>query len=172
MDWAALFDPSLPIAVSIVRGTVVFLALTVLMRITGQREAGALAITDLLVVVLVAEAVAHGLVSDSTTVTDGLIVVAVVLAWSVALDALAYRFPGFRKVLKPDRRPLILDGEINWRRMRREFLTREELEAQLRLHGIQRVEDVERAYLEPSGMISAFRRSDHTSEDAPHPTVH
>ena len=42
--------------------------------------------------------------------------------------------------------------------MRRELLVQSEIEAQLRLQGIESIADVERAYLEPSGQISAFSK--------------
>ncbi len=51
-DWGQIFDPSLPLLESFVRGTVIYLALLLLMRLVGQREAGRLGITDVLLVVL------------------------------------------------------------------------------------------------------------------------
>lgn len=71
-DWQSMFDPTLPLLELFIRGTVSFLALLALMRIVGQREAGGLGITDVLLVVLVAEAAAPGLHGDAQSVTaDG-----------------------------------------------------------------------------------------------------
>lgn len=168
MDWVAIFDPALPILELVIRGTLIFLALTVLLRVAGQREAGSLALTDLLVVVLVAQAFAHAFAPDSASVTDGVVLATTILAWSVGIDALAYRFPGLRRVLKPRRKPLIEDGQPNRRVMRREFMLREELEAQLRLQGIKSIAEVEYAFLEPNGMISAFRKGG-GQDPTPHP---
>lgn len=167
MDWVAIFGPALPILELVIRGTLIFVTLTALLRLTGQREAGSLALTDLLVVVLVAQAFAHAFAPNSTSVTDGVVLAATILIWSVAMDALAYRFPRLRRVLKPHRKPLIEDGRPNHRVMRREFMLREELEAQLRLQGIRSIEEVKYAYLEPNGMISAFPH-----EGGPDPTPH
>lgn len=170
MDWSSIFALSTPVLELVVRGTVLFLGLTVMLRFTGQREAGSLALTDLMVVLLVAQAVAHAFAPGSTSVTDGFILAATVLIWSVILDALTYRFPWIRKLLKPSRKPLIEDGQLNRHRMRREFLTREEIEAQLRLQGIEDIEHVSRAYMEPNGMISAFPKRDGTPSPAPDPS--
>ena len=169
MDWASMLEPSLPVAELVVRGSLLFLGLTFILRLTGQRESGALALTDLLVVVLLAEAVSHAFAPDSTSVTDGLILVVTILAWSVVLDALAYKFPSVRKVLKPSKRPLIENGQLNKRLMRREFMSRQEIEAQLRLQGIEDLDQVKYAFMEPNGMISAFRKGGEASPTPPPP---
>ncbi|WP_449065049.1 DUF421 domain-containing protein [Planomonospora algeriensis] len=165
-DWEAIFMPGTPLTEIFVRGTVTFLALLVMMRVAGQRESGGLGITDVLLIVLVAEAAAGGLTGESRSVTDGILLVATMLLWSVVVDAVAYRWPHAAKLLKARPRPLIDDGRVNPKVMRREFMTREEVLSQLRLHGIQDPAQVERAYLEPNGMISVLRR-DHGETDQP-----
>jgi uncharacterized membrane protein YcaP (DUF421 family) len=167
LDWASILEPSLPVAELVLRGTLIFLGLTVLLRLTGQRESGSLALTDLLVIVLLAEAVSHAFAPESTSVTDGLVVVVTILVWSVTLDALAYKFPAVRRILKPGKKPLIENGRLNKHLMRREFMTRQEIEAQLRLQGIEDLDQVRCAYMEPNGMISAFRKDSGTA----HPTT-
>src|SRR3712207_3334968 len=129
-----------------------------MMRVTGKREAGAHSLTDLLVVVLVAEAAAHGMAGDSRAIPDSILLVATILFWSVALDALAYRWEPLGRMLKSRPAPLILDGEINQRALRREFMRRDELMEQLRLHGLTDVTRVARAYLEHNGMVSVIRK--------------
>ncbi|MFA5708389.1 DUF421 domain-containing protein [Mycolicibacterium sp.] len=168
-DWELLFTPSAPPLESIIRGTVTFLALLLLLRVVGRRESGGLGITDILLVVLVAQAAAAGLSRNDASMTDGLIVVVTMLFWSVAIDALSYRFPRLAPVLKAKPRPLIDDGELNHRLMRREFMTVEEVESQLRLHGIEHIGEVARAYIEPNGMISVFRSDGKQPEVAERP---
>ncbi len=168
MDWAELFAPSMHLGEIAVRGTVVFLALLLLMRVAGQREAGGLGITDLLVVVLIAQAASGGLSGDGTSITDGLLLVVTVLFWSVVVDALAYRFPHLARVVKARPRVLARDGELDRRALHREFMTRDEVMSQLRLHGIGDLDEVERVVLEPNGMISVVRR-DHEPPDEPTP---
>ncbi|MDI2098515.1 hypothetical protein QF206_06010 [Klugiella sp. YN-L-19] len=84
MDWASIFVPSIPVLESVVRGSLVVIGLTILLRITGQRESGSLALTDLLVIVLIAQAIGQGLAPESTSITDGFISVLTILAWSIA----------------------------------------------------------------------------------------
>src|SRR3712207_1324354 len=110
-DYLSIFDPTVPLLEAFIRATVTYLALHVLMRVVGQREAGGLGITDVLLVVLVAQAAAAGLHGES--VTDGVVLVGTILFWSVAVDAIAYRFPRTAALLKARPRPLIENGRLN-----------------------------------------------------------
>lgn len=160
MDWSAIVPPSESIPELMARGTITFLVLVLLMRVVGQRETGGLGVTDLLVVVLMANAASAGMTGNADTIGDGLLLAATMLFWSVALDAVAYRWPVFAHLLKPRPRPLVLDGRLDHRVMRREFITEEEVLAQLRLHGYSEFDMIARAYLEPNGMISIVPKPD------------
>src|SRR3712207_1694603 len=132
----SILETSLPLSELVLRGTVMYLAVLALMRVVGQRESGGLGMTDVLLVVLVAEAAAPGLHGDAASVTDSVVLVATVLFWSIAVDAIAYRSPRLAEILKARPKPLIEDGELNRRVMRRELMTDDEVRSQLRLHGI------------------------------------
>lgn len=170
-DWDALLTPSLPLLEVVIRGTVVYLALTVFLRVAGQRESGGLGLTDLLVVVLLTQAVGGGLAGDTTSIVDGLLLVAVILFWSITLDWVAYRWPSTAVLLKSRPKPLIEDGRLNRQAMHREFMTRDELLSQLRLQGVAEVDEVHRAYLEPNGMVSVIRRDGASEPGSPHPEL-
>jgi uncharacterized membrane protein YcaP (DUF421 family) len=164
MDWLTILTPSVPIPELIVRGTIIFLVLLLLLRVVGQRESGGLGITDVLLIVLVAEGAAVGLHGTATAIADGLILSATILFWSVVVDAVAYRFPRASRVLKSRPRVLIQDGQLNRKVMLREFMTIEEVASQMRLHGITDIGEVERAFIEPNGMISVVRRDHEETE--------
>jgi uncharacterized membrane protein YcaP (DUF421 family) len=161
IDTEALLSTSVPILETFLRGTITFFGLlAMMMRIIGQRESGALGITDVLLVVLVAEASAVGLHGTATSVTDGLLLVARILFWSLVVDAISYRWPAAGRLLKAQSRVLIDKGVVNRSVVRRELMTHDEVLAQLRLHGIDDPSEVERACIEPNGMISVMRRDD------------
>ena len=167
-DLESTILPAVPVLELIFRGTVTFLVLHALLRIVGQREAGGLGMTDLLVVVLVADAASTGMAGGAETLGDGFILVATILLWSVVLDALAYRFPIVARIVKSRPRTLVRDGDLNRRAMLRELMTREELLSQLRLHGIDDPTGVHRAYLEPGGMVSVIPEPEQeTVDDGP-----
>lgn len=168
-DWDTILLPGTPLPELVLRGTVTFLALMTLLRVVGQREAGSLGLTDLLVVVLIAQAAGPGMLGGADTIADGIVVIVTMLTWSVALDALSYRWPTFARLVKARARLLISDGHLDRRVMRREFMTHEEVISQLRLHGISDISAVHRAYLEPNGMISVIPGSGEPTIGPPPP---
>lgn len=166
MNLADVFVMEVPILESVVRGAVVYLMLLVMMRVLGQREAGGIGVTDVLVIVLVATAATPGLIHASAGLIDALIVIATILLLSFAIDAIAFRFPRFAKIVKGRPRLLIKDGEVQREALRRELMSDDELATQLRLHGVDRPEEVAHALLEPNGMVS-LRRADDGAPDQP-----
>lgn len=164
MDWLAVLVPSLPVLEIIARGTITFLVLYVLMRLVGRRESASVGMTDVLVIVLVADAASTGMNGDSQTLGDGFILVLVILFWSTFIDAMSYRFRWFRKLMKAGPRPLVEDGNFVRRTLRREFMTKDEVMTQLRLHGVEDTSQVHRAFLEANGSISIVTHDE--DEDA------
>ena len=171
-SWMDVLVPSLPVGELFVRGTITFLALTLLLRVVGRREAGGLGLNDLLVVLLMVDAASTGLTGESSTLGDSTVLVLTVLAWSVAVDALSYRWPRVGVIFKAPARRLIDDGTLNRRTMRRELMSEAEGQTQLRLHGIEDLDNVEHAYLEPNGMVSIVLREPPETAEAPkHPDL-
>src|SRR3712207_9218247 len=101
----SILETSLPLSELVLRGTVMYLAVFALMRLVGQRESGGLGITDVLLVVLVAEAAAPGLHGDAESLGDALIVVSSILFWSVAVDAVMARRPRRQSLRRRCRHP-------------------------------------------------------------------
>lgn len=154
MQWEEVFVFSTSFWELFARGTIIYLAVVVLMRAAGRRESGELTTTDLILVVVISEAASVGISGEAHSIFDSLILVATILAWSILLDAIAYRWPWAAKLLKPRPKPLIMRGEINRNTARREFLTKEEILSQLRQQGIDDISQVVEAYVEPNGHIS------------------
>jgi uncharacterized membrane protein YcaP (DUF421 family) len=171
-DWLAFLIPSLHLAELFLRGSVTYLGLAVLLRLVGRREAGGLGLTDLLVVLLAVDAASTGLTGEASTLGDSFVLVCTVLIWSVGVDYLSYRWPRFGRLFKASPRPLIRGGKLDRRAMRRELMSDEEVISQLRLHGIEAIDRVERAYIEPNGMVSVVLRAPEEPVDSrPHPGI-
>lgn len=171
-SWMDFLVPSLPIGELFLRGTITFFALTLLLRVVGRREAGGLGLNDLLVVLLMVDAASTGLTGESSTLGDSTVLVLTVLAWSVAVDVLSYRWPRIGRIFKAPPRRLIDDGALDRRTMRRELMNEEEVQSQLRLHGIEDLDNVEHAYIEPNGMVSIVLREPPRAAEAPkHPEL-
>jgi uncharacterized membrane protein YcaP (DUF421 family) len=153
-DWRALLLPSAPLLELAIRGTAMYLGLFVLLRIVLKRHSGKVGIADLIVVVIIADASQNGLAGQYTSVTDGLLLVSVILFWSFAVDWLGYKSPRFQRLVVPRALPLVRDGQLLHENMRRELITHSELMSQLREQGVASLEDVALACIEGTGQIS------------------
>src|SRR6188474_337996 len=84
VDLAQLFTPSLSIVEIFIRGSIMYLALFAMLRLTRGRYAGGLSMADLLVIVLIADAAQNALAGDYTSITDGLVLVGTIVGWAYA----------------------------------------------------------------------------------------
>jgi uncharacterized membrane protein YcaP (DUF421 family) len=157
IDWSKVFLPEVALLEIIVRGTVVYFALFILLRITPRRQAGTLGVADLLVVVLIADAVQNALIGETNSVIDGILVVMVILFWSYLLDWLSYHVRLIEKLVHEPALVLIENGKVVRRNMRRELITMDELNEAMREEGIEDLEHVKKAYMESDGSISFIK---------------
>ena len=166
-DWSHVLVPEVPVLEIFVRGTLVYLGLLVLLRVFLRRQSGGLGVTDVLVVVLIADAASNGMADDYRTVPDGLLLVGVILFWAWVLDWLGFRFPFVQRFVKPPSLHLVAHGRPLWRNMAREFVTMDELMTAVREQGLEDLSGVEHAYMEGDGRISVIPK-----RHAPEPTRH
>lgn len=78
-------------------------------------------------VVLLATVVNGALNRDASSLTDAVVMVATIIAWSFVIDLLASHVPFLRRVLHSDPVEVVRDGELLARSLRREFITEDEL---------------------------------------------
>jgi uncharacterized membrane protein YcaP (DUF421 family) len=156
VDWQSVFMPDTPVLEIVVRGTVMYLSLFFLLRFVLRREAGALGITDLLVIVLIADAAQNGMAGDYQSISDGLILVVTLVVWAYVLNWLSFNSPIFRKVIRPPRVLLVRDGRPIDEALEKEKISIDELMGEVRTHGIDDLRRVKRAYIESDGMISVI----------------
>jgi uncharacterized membrane protein YcaP (DUF421 family) len=166
IDWAELFVPSGSLLEVMVRGTVLYLSLFTMLRLLPRRQVGSVGVSDLLVLVLLADAAQNGMSGDYQSITEGVVLVATILAWNYLIDWLDHRFPALRINASG---PLLLvrDGRMVRANMRREKVTMDELMRQLRQHGIEDIAAVKRAYVEGDGRISIIPADDSPAGPAP-----
>ncbi len=157
IDWNSVFVPTVSLVEIVLRGTLVYLLLFLLMRVL-RREAGALGISDLLVVVIIADASQNAMSSEYKSVTEGAVLVGTIIFWDYSLDWLGYRFPALGRLLRPAPLTLVKDGSALRRNMRKEMISMEELMSQLREEGVERLSEVKRCYLEGDGHISVIKK--------------
>jgi len=157
-DWSTMFGFSLPPLEIIIRGSIMYWFIFLLLRTAGRRDVGSVGVADMLVLVLIADAAQNGMAGEYKSITDGMILVATIIGWTVAVDRLSYHIKPLGRWLSADRVCLVRDGQICRRNLRREYITKEELLSELRQRGVDDVKEVHRAYIEADGNISVIKR--------------
>lgn len=165
-DMTDIFALDLGIIEMMLRGTAVYWTVLILLRLAGRREVGSLGTADLIVVVMVADAAGNALTGGSSSVSDGLVVVATIVLWSVLLNRAAYYSPFLHRLLEPERVCLVKDGRILRAGLRSEQISRGELMEHLRLEGVESVAEVKRAYIEANGQFSVIKTGSDVPEGA------
>jgi uncharacterized membrane protein YcaP (DUF421 family) len=164
IDWEGMFMPSTPLLEIFIRGSAMYLGLFLLLRFVLKREAGTVGITDLLLVVLLADAASNGMADDYRSIPDGLLLVATLIFWAYTLNWLGYRFPRVQRLVHPPALLLIKDGRMLPRNMRKEFITVDELKSMLREQGVEDMQEVKAAHMEGDGKISVITQDNRRHE--------
>lgn len=167
MDFAALFAVHVSPVELMLRATLMYWFLLLIFRFVLRRDPGALGVADILLVVIIADASQNGLSGDYQTVSEGFIVVGTLVFWNYLLDWAASRWDLVHQLTEPAPLPLVRNGRVLMRNLRKQFLTREDLEAQLRQAGVADVGKVRAAYLEGDGRLSVLKFDD--DDDAANP---
>jgi uncharacterized membrane protein YcaP (DUF421 family) len=158
VDWSALFGVHVSVVEILLRGTAVYWFLFLMFRFVLRRDIGALGVADVLLLVLIADAAQNAMAGEYKSISEGLILVLTIIAWNVAVDWLAFKFPLFARFAQPHTLQLVRHGRVLQRNLRQEMLTVEDLMSQLRQHGVEELNEVKHAYMESDGGISVFRK--------------
>src|SRR5882762_7630290 len=153
-----MWNLSLPWWEFVVRGVIVYVFLLVILRVTGKRQTGQLAPFDLVLLLVLSNAVQNSMNGGDNTVLGGLISATTLIALHYAVAFLTYKSRKMEAWIEGTPRILIHDGVLNEDVMRSELLTRHELAAALRAAGCAEIEHVRVATLENNGQITISLR--------------
>jgi uncharacterized membrane protein YcaP (DUF421 family) len=167
MDWKSLFLLDVPLLEIILRGSLIYISLFVLLRVVLKRQAGSLGMTDLLLITLIADASQNAMAGEYRSIPAGIVLVSTIIFWSYTFDWLNYKFPWFNRLTEPPPLPLIKNGKMLRRNMRHELITEEELMGQLREQGLDDVGKVKEAYMESDGHISVVQQEQKQQNKTP-----
>lgn len=156
IDWRQMFVPTGSLIELVIRASLMYLLILAGFRVF-RRDAGSLSVSDLLVVVLIADAAQNGMAGEYKSITEGIVIVVTIFAWNFALDWLSYRSRVAYWLLHPPPLVLIQSGRIQWRNLRSQLITRDDLFQQLREQGVDDVSRVKRCCLESDGRMSVVR---------------
>ncbi len=138
----------------VLRTAAIYLVILIGLRLAGKREIGQMTVFDLVVLLLLANAVQNAMVGPDTSLAGGILASVVLLILNAVVARLRLRWPRLRRIVEGLPTLLVLHGEVIADHLRREGLDQETLEAALREHGVANLSDVEMAVLETDGSIS------------------
>ena len=140
----------------ILRTGVIYLFLVLVLRVTGKREVGQMSVLELVVILIISDAVQNSMVGENTTLWGGMIAVVTLLALDFGLKWAVDRWQRVRQVVEGEPRLLVRDGRLLDKALREEGVNAEEVRRAVRRQGLARVEDVHLAVLETDGTISVI----------------
>ncbi|MFZ0341884.1 MAG: YetF domain-containing protein [Gaiellaceae bacterium] len=143
----------------VLRAVVVFFFLLVLTRVIGKRELSSLQPFDLILLIILGDAVQQGLTQDDYSLTGAVLVVGTIAVLQVFVSWLSYRYKRLRPVLEGEPIIVLQDGKPIERNLKRERLTVEEIAEEARKQSIAHLEQIRFAVLETSGQISFIKKS-------------
>ena len=152
-----MFDLDLAWWEFIVRGAVVYLALLLMVRLSGRRTVGQLTPFDLLVVMLLSEAVSNSLSGGDDSLAGGLIVAATLIALNMGVALLSANSKRASSMLDGTAILIGRDGQFFDKVVKQCRITESDLEQALRTADCER-KDMRTAYLEADGEITIQKK--------------
>jgi uncharacterized membrane protein YcaP (DUF421 family) len=152
----------------VARTAIVYLALLVGLRLTGKRQVGQLTPFDLLLLLLLANAVQNAMVGSDTSLVGGVVAAGVLFAVNAVVAQFAWRSKGVAHLFEGTPTLLIDHGRILDVNLAHEGISHEDLLRALREHGIEAVESVRSAILEVDGSISVLKQDEMPTTPRPH----
>jgi uncharacterized membrane protein YcaP (DUF421 family) len=143
----------------VLRAIVVFSFVLLLTRVIGKRELGSMQPFDLILLIVLGDALQQGLTQDDYSLTGAILVVGTIAVLQVFVSWLGYRFSWVRPVLEGEPIIVVQDGEVIERNLKRERLTVEEIAEEARKQQIAHLSEVRFAVLETGGTISFIKKS-------------
>lgn len=156
-DIGAALVPDVSLFETVVRGIVTYFSIFILLRMILRGRTSAVAMSDILVLVLISDAAQNAMAADYLSITNGVVLVATIVLCSFGTDWVAYRVETVRRFVHPERKPLVTNGRVMRKVLTEELMTEDELLTQLRLNGVESLEEVKAAYLEGNGEVSVIK---------------
>jgi uncharacterized membrane protein YcaP (DUF421 family) len=142
----------------VLRAIALFVFVFILMRLVGKRELSSLEPFDLILLIVLGDAIQQGLTQDDYSVTGAVLAVGTIALLQVGASYLSFKSSRVRTLFDGEPIVLVQDGKTIDRNMRRERLTIDDLTEEARGQQIASIDDVAWAVLEPSGKISFIEK--------------
>jgi uncharacterized membrane protein YcaP (DUF421 family) len=153
-----MFVLTLPIAEKMIRPVIVYVFLIVGLRLAGKREMAQLNPFDLVVLLTISNTVQNAIIGEDNSVTGGILGAATLLAVNYLVVRFLYSHEKLDRLIEGEPDVLIEDGVVLTDNLKKELITRAELEAAAHKQGFPSLAAIDRAVLDPSGTVSFVAR--------------
>ncbi|KGM51290.1 membrane protein [Lysobacter concretionis Ko07 = DSM 16239] len=151
---SSLFELSFPWWEFVLRSVAVYVAVMVLVRLSGKRAVGQFTPFDLVLLILVGNAVQNGMNGGDNSLTGALLLVVSLMVLNYAVAWLSARYPAVRKLVEGSPVELARDGHIFRDVLRRELVSRADFDKAMRESSCMDLDQIKLALLETNGRIS------------------
>jgi len=152
--WSDMFVLGVPLVEKVLRAVLVYLFLVVALRLAGKRELAQLNPFDLVVLLTLSNTVQNAIIGEDNSVLGGMVGATTLLAANYLVVRFLYRHESIDRVVEGRPEVLIEGGRIRQDQLKKELITRAELEEAAHKHGFASLAEVERAVLEPGGALT------------------
>jgi uncharacterized membrane protein YcaP (DUF421 family) len=142
----------------ILRGIIVYFFVLVLLRFTGKRQVGQLAPFDLVLLLILSNAVQNAMNGGDNSVIGGMISAVTLVGANWLVGVITYKSKAAERLIEGTPELLIHNGKLSSGSLARAQLTHNELMSALREAGCMEIEEVRAAFLENDGTISVITR--------------
>ncbi|WP_408607125.1 YetF domain-containing protein [Halobacillus mangrovi] len=153
------------IASIIFRTFITYFVILIVFRLMGKREIGELSVMDLVVFIMLAEIAVFLIEKPESPLWQAIVPMTILLIIQLGSAWISLKNQRFRNWFDGKPTVIIKHGKIDEYEMKRQRYNFNDLLLQLREHGIQQVDDVAYAILEPSGKLSVFEKNDDGGSD-------
>lgn len=151
--WHDMFAQEIPFAGKLIRTVLIYALIAVLLRATGKRGLSGLNSLDIVVMILLSNVVQNAIIGPDNSITGGVIGAITLVAVNSAVNRGALRSDRFARIFEGSDTPVIVDGEIDERAVRRLGLRRHDLDHAVRLQNGDDVDQVESGVFDPGGQL-------------------
>lgn len=154
-----LFDLAMPWWEFVLRAVAVYVALLVMVRLSGKRSVGQFTPFDMILLILLGTAVQNSLIGEDVSLVGGLLLAATLIALNHAVGWVTARSRRIHGLLEGRAVKIIEDGVLDKERLRKEGVSEMDLDEALRRAGLEHVSEVRRGWLETDGHITLIKKS-------------
>ncbi len=140
---------------SVIRAAVIYLVLLLLFRVAGKRSLAQLSPFDLIILLIISEAIQEALIGGDSSMTNAFLIVVTLLGIDIGLSLLKQRSDRLDKLLDDVPLVLVADGTVLQGRLDKSRVDVVDILGSAReMHGLERLDQIKYAVLEPNGGIS------------------